>query len=261
MEEKIMAMLAKMDEKMDAKMEKIYEKMDARNKEMDEKMDTKLEKMGSRIEEVNGKMEMMDTKIDKQKDDIITGLSEKFQKKVEANKNEIEEIREEMNVKTNLENMENIVGRNMMAMEYQLKSELEKSVECIEDRMEHKMKKFEKMMRTAATTSLYNVVSTPRIIQSATYDGQTPWSSYKQQFEAAATANLWEEEQKATALVIALRGAALEILQTLSEEDRNRWSALTAALELRFGYEHLRQVFAAQVKTRTQKDGGVPSRI
>ena len=73
--------------------------------------------------------------------------------------------------------------------------------------------------------------------------------------EAAATANLWEEEQKATALVIALRGAALEILQTLSEEDRNKYSALTAVLELRFGDEHLRQVFAAQVKTRTQKVG------
>ncbi|KAJ3666299.1 hypothetical protein Zmor_001749 [Zophobas morio] len=68
-------------------------------------------------------------------------------------------------------------------------------------------------------------------------------------------ANLWEEEQKATALVITLRDAALEILQTLFEEDRNRYSALTAALELRFGDEHLKQDFAAQVKVRTQKVG------
>ena len=37
-------------------------------------------------------MEKTDEKIDKQKDDIITSLSEKFQKEVEANKNEIEEI-------------------------------------------------------------------------------------------------------------------------------------------------------------------------
>ena len=43
--------------------------------------------------------------------------------------------------------------------------------------------------------------------------------------------------------------------QTLSEEDRNRYSALTAALELWFGDEHLKQVFATQVKTRTQKAG------
>ena len=235
-----------MDEKIDARMER----MGANMEEMNQRMNITIEEMN---EKMDARMEKMAEKIDKQKDDMITSLSEKFQKEVEANKNKIEEIREEMkDVKTNLEN---IVGRNMMAMEHQLKSELEKSVECIEDRMEHKMKKFEKMMRTAATTSPYNVVSTPRIVQPPTYDGQTPWSSYKQQFKAAATANLWEEEQKATALVIALRGAALEILQTLSEEDRNRYSALTAALELRFGDEHLRQVFAAQVKTRTQKVG------
>ena len=76
------------------------------------------------------------------------------------------------------------------------------------------------------------MTSAPKTIQPPTHDGQTPWSSYKKQFEAAATANLWEEEQKATALIIAMRGAALEILQTVSEEDRNRYSTLTAALEL-----------------------------
>ena len=99
------------------------------------------------------------------------------------------------------------------------------------------------------------MASVPRTIQPPTYDGQTLWSSYKKQFETTAAANLWGEEQKATALVIALRGAALVILQTLSEEDRNRYSALTAALELRFGDKHLKKVFAAQLKTRIQKTG------
>ena len=47
----------------------------------------------------------------------------------------------------------------------------------------------------------------------------------------------------------------MEILQTLSEEGRNRYSALTATLELRFGDEHLRQIFAAQAKTIIQKVG------
>ena len=65
--------------------------------------------------------------------------------------------------------------------------------------------------------------------------GHLTKSSSKQQ-------RLWEEEQKATALVIA-------------EEDRNRYSPLTAALELRFRNGHLKKVFAAQVKTRIQKAG------
>ncbi|KAJ3662766.1 hypothetical protein Zmor_007095 [Zophobas morio] len=96
---------------------------------------------------------------------------------------------------------------------------MEDTVKTIEDRMENKMKKFEKLMTNAATIGSCYVTSGPRTIQPPTRDGQTPWSSYKKQFEAAATANLWEEGQNATALVIALRSAVLEILQTLSEED------------------------------------------
>ena len=56
--------------------------------------------------------------------DIITSLTEKFQMDIEANKNEIKEIKEEVkDVKRNLENMGNIVGKNIISMEHQLKSE------------------------------------------------------------------------------------------------------------------------------------------
>ncbi|KAJ3652754.1 hypothetical protein Zmor_018691 [Zophobas morio] len=152
-------------------------------------MDARDEKMKSTIEEVNGKMEIMDAKIDKQKDDILTSLGEKFQKEVEANKNEIEEIREEMkDVKTNLENMKNIVGRNMIAME----NNMEDRMKTIEDQI----KTFEKTMKNTATTGSCYVTSAPRTIQPSTYDGQTPWSSYKKQFETTATANLWEKKER-----------------------------------------------------------------
>ena len=80
----------------------------------------------------------------------------------------------------------------MASMEHQLKSWLEKSVEYIEDRTENKMMKFEKAMGNAAITSPCNVMTSHRTIHSPIYDGQTPWSSYKKQFEAAATANIWE---------------------------------------------------------------------
>ena len=128
-------------------------------------------------------------------------------------------------------------------------------MKSMEDRIENKMKKFEKLMKNAATTSSCNVMSAHRTIQPP-YDGQTPWSSYKKQFEAPATANFWEEEQKDTALVISLRGVALQILQTLSDEDISKFnSALTTALELRFRDEHLQEVFGTRLKVRTQKVG------
>jgi len=44
---------------------------------------------------------------------------------------------------------------------------------------------------------------------------ETSWELYKKQFEAAAVANWWTEHQKATELVLALRGKALEILQNI----------------------------------------------
>ena len=50
----------------------------------------------------------------------------------------------------------------MVSMEHQLKSELEKPVECIEDRVENKMKKFEQIMKNAATTSSCYVTSAPK---------------------------------------------------------------------------------------------------
>ena len=56
--------------------------------------------MNATIEEINEKMdarmEKMDEKIGKQKDNIITSLSEKFQMEVEANKNETPMDRREL---------------------------------------------------------------------------------------------------------------------------------------------------------------------
>ena len=57
------------------------------------------------------------------------------------------------------------------------------------------MNEFEKTLKNVAPTGSYYVTSAPGTIQPPTYDGQTPWSSYKKQFEAAATANLWEKPQ------------------------------------------------------------------
>ena len=62
------------------------------------------------------------------------------------------------------------------------------------------MNKFEKMIKNAATTGSCYVTSASNTIQPPTYDGHTPWSSYKKQFEAAATVNCWEDEKRATVL-------------------------------------------------------------
>ncbi|KAJ8941380.1 hypothetical protein NQ318_003633 [Aromia moschata] len=55
--------------------------------------------------------------------------------------------------------------------------------------------------------------SVHKMLKPPTYDGQSSWSMYRRQFEAAAKANGWTPQEMATSLVISLRGQALEILQ------------------------------------------------
>uniref|UniRef100_A0A2C9LW08 SAP domain-containing protein n=1 Tax=Biomphalaria glabrata TaxID=6526 RepID=A0A2C9LW08_BIOGL len=51
------------------------------------------------------------------------------------------------------------------------------------------------------------------------FDGSVSWSIYRRQFEAATKVNKWgSEEEKATALVLALRGKASEVLQSIPNQ-------------------------------------------
>ncbi|KAJ8914881.1 hypothetical protein NQ315_014894 [Exocentrus adspersus] len=90
------------------------------------------------------------------------------------------------------------------------------------------------------------------IISPPTFDGEVSWSMYKRQFEAAATTNGWDEQQKATELVLALRRKALQTLQNIPEEKHNDYSTVVGALELRFGSKYLSQVYQNQLKSRSQ---------
>ncbi|KAJ8910275.1 hypothetical protein NQ315_003342 [Exocentrus adspersus] len=74
-----------------------------------------------------------------------------------------------------------------------------------------------------------------------TFDGEISWTMYKRQFEAAATTNGWNEQQKAT-----------EVVLNIPEEKQNDYSTVVGALELRFGSKYLFQVYQNQLKSRSQ---------
>ncbi|KAJ8983162.1 hypothetical protein NQ317_016261 [Molorchus minor] len=54
-------------------------------------------------------------------------------------------------------------------------------------------------------------------------------------------------------LKLSLRGDALEILQTLNEDQHKNYEDLVLQLEMRFGDKHLQQVYQAQLKGRNQR--------
>lgn len=47
------------------------------------------------------------------------------------------------------------------------------------------------------------------------HDGETHWPNYRPQFEATAEYNHWDNEAKATAIILALRGIVLVILPNI----------------------------------------------
>ncbi|KAJ8939819.1 hypothetical protein NQ318_014946 [Aromia moschata] len=71
------------------------------------------------------------------------------------------------------------------------------------------------------------------------------------QFDAKA--NGWSLAEKATALTLALRGDATDILQTLSLEEQEDYHQLVRHLEMRYGQSHLEHVYHSQLKNRYQK--------
>ncbi|KAJ8941415.1 hypothetical protein NQ318_010165 [Aromia moschata] len=86
------------------------------------------------------------------------------------------------------------------------------------------------------------------------FDGKSSWVNYLRQFEAAARANSWSLAEKATALTLALRGDATDILQTLSLEEQEDYHQLVRHLEMRYGQSHLEHVYHSQLKNRCQKN-------
>lgn len=89
-------------------------------------------------------------------------------------------------------------------------------------------------------------------IKPPVFDGSVSWSVYKRQFDAAAKVNKWDSnEEKATALVLALRGKASELLQSIPNQQD--YAALVQVMELRYGDEHLQEVYRVQLKTRQQR--------
>ncbi|XP_055877101.1 uncharacterized protein LOC129924657 [Biomphalaria glabrata] len=84
------------------------------------------------------------------------------------------------------------------------------------------------------------------------FDGSVSWSVYKLQFDAAAKVNQWNsDEEKATALILSLRGKASELLQSIPNPQD--YAALVKTMELRYGDEYLPELYRVKLKTRRQQ--------
>lgn len=110
----------------------------------------------------------------------------------------------------------------------------------------------------AEVSRLYQPVNLGQISRKAaikppTFDGKTSCLTYLTQLEAAAKANGWTNPEKATVLIVTLRGDASDVFQTIPRQEHTDYSRFIKRMEMRYGQAHLDQVYHAQLRHRLQK--------
>ena len=97
-------------------------------------------------------------------------------------------------------------------------------------------------------------------VKPTVFDGKTSWEEYKVQFDTIARANGWDDQEKATALVATLGGAARSVLTTLSAAQCANFAELVSALEFRYGAKNLSNLnFVLFQSHRQRRDESISS--
>ena len=94
----------------------------------------------------------------------------------------------------------------------------------------------------------------------APFDGKSSWEAYSTQFELLSDLNHWSQTEKAVYLAVSLRGPALTVLTNLPAGQRRDYSALTRALQNRFGTGHQRELNRTKLRARFRhRDESLPA--
>ncbi|KAJ8913753.1 hypothetical protein NQ315_002433 [Exocentrus adspersus] len=207
------------------------EEMKASQEEVKVSQEEMKEDMKASQEKLELKLQEMKTTIE----DSNTKLENKLKEFEEVVEEEINQVKEEVK-----------------AIEGEL-SHMKEDAKADKKEMNKKMEDLETKFRQLSTTGVIKTegtVTTPSKVKVPTYDGKVSWNTYLRQFEAVV--RNWREEDKATSLIAALRGEALEVLRTIPEASPN-YAMLTSALERRYGDAHLQHVYQAQLRSRRQR--------
>ncbi|KAJ8911002.1 hypothetical protein NQ315_011267 [Exocentrus adspersus] len=253
-----------MKEEMKRGQEEMKEDMKRGQEEMKEDMKRGQEEMKSSQEELKQdiKKSQEDTKRSQEemKEDLKRG-QEEMKQKLEDKLQEMKTTIEDSNTKleNKLKEFEEVVEEEITQVKEEVKaiegelSHMKEDAKADKKEMNKKMEDLETKFRQLSTTGVIKTegtVTTPSKVKVPTYDGKVSWNTYLRQFEAVV--RNWREEDKATSLIAALRGEALEVLRTIPEASLN-YAVLTSALERRYGDAHLQHVYQAQLRSRRQR--------
>ncbi|KAJ8955269.1 hypothetical protein NQ318_000297, partial [Aromia moschata] len=230
------------DDKKTVKMQKDERKNgDRRTNGGDKKTETRRRGVTRKFQVINTRLNAFSGRIDgvEQQIDQVGIKVNQIEKVVEENKEEIER---------KLEDIRRQVQKEIMEKIERLGHQLHRT--SMADSKDDSISPGTPLQNSSP---MHTERSVHKMLKPPTYDGQSSWSMYRRQFEAAAKANGWTSQEMATSLVISLRGQALEILQSIPEEQQNDYDRIVGALEIRYGHKYLRQVYQSQIKSRQQR--------
>ncbi|KAJ8910603.1 hypothetical protein NQ315_003973 [Exocentrus adspersus] len=184
------------------------------------------------------------------KEDMRRG-QEEIKEDMKRGQEEIKRGQEEM--KANQEELKQKLEDKLQEMKTTIEDTVEEEINQVKEEVKQDKKEINKKFRQLSITGVIKTegtVTTPSKVKVPTYDGKASWNTYLRQFEAAV--RNWREEDKATSLIAALRGEALEVFRTIPEAS-STYATLTSALERRYGDAHLQHVYQAQLRSRRQR--------
>ncbi|KAK7873648.1 hypothetical protein R5R35_009334 [Gryllus longicercus] len=160
------------------------------------------------------------------------------------------------------EEIEEKMSKNVEKIEEKFVNSEEKILNLLEEKLKGfdfptekiKMNTIQDPQGMARVTTVREPLGKGRV-KPPTFDGTSSWPNYLKQFKAAATANGWSGTDCATALIVSLRGNAVDILETIPIEEQANFEHIVKRLETRCGQKHLEDVYFTMLKNRAQKPG------
>ncbi|XP_050308050.1 trichohyalin-like [Anthonomus grandis grandis] len=245
-------------EERDRKQKKEQEERDRKQKEEQEERDRKQEERDKKQEDL---LKTIKSDLKKENEDLIKTMKDDLKKE---NEDLIRTMKDDLlNLKNNLKKEQEERDRKQEERVLQLKEDLEKNQKqlmtnfeaTVEEELGQVQKKIQELEMKVKRTPLHPDpgMQTMMKVKPPKFDGKEAWSTYLNQFEAAARGNRWDNEEKAINLKLSLRGEATEILRMVPSEDQLNFDVLVRTLEMRYGEAHLQQVYQAQLKSRRQQ--------
>ena len=121
-------------------------------------------------------------------------------------------------------------------------SNLEKTIDTKVDNLEKAVDGKLVMMEEKINNLLRQRPEPVRVVKGSTarikppyFDDSSPLSVFKFQFETVPSRNGWDDDEMALELILALKGATAEILETIPTSRRNNYNELMVALQRKFG--------------------------